>query len=162
MIKWFYVLLATGSVVRSSKYETGKGIYYYAGVVHFKGKIVPICELVTSKHDTATLTCFFFSSILNISLQYHSNDSDQYLHIEFLIWSFANIMTLCRGLNDITHFAYLNILNVIYKYVSNTINPNNVGTAQLDYYSYIFAHFMHTVSRALKRIDVKKDTKTLY
>lgn len=46
---------ATGSVCRSLK--SGR-TFYYAMVVNKQNKIVPVCELLTSQHDSSNLSCF--------------------------------------------------------------------------------------------------------
>ncbi|KAF2896968.1 hypothetical protein ILUMI_09207, partial [Ignelater luminosus] len=46
---------ATGSVVRPSKHELGKRVLYFAGVVNLNRNIVPLLQLITSRHDALTI-----------------------------------------------------------------------------------------------------------
>lgn len=48
---------ATGTVVRqpSCHDHFSQRCYYYAGVIRVKNEIVPVMELISCKHDTATL-----------------------------------------------------------------------------------------------------------
>lgn len=81
--------------------------YYYAGVIKMNNKIIPIMELITVKHDTATLIGF----LTNVMAKIQANVpriNKPFLSIT-IDWSWPSIHAFMKSVNNITFLAYLNI-----------------------------------------------------
>lgn len=72
-------------------------------VVKKQNKIVPVCDLLTSQHDSRNL----YSVFLNDMLFYYLKRKWPIFDVIVTDFSFAIITAICFGLNEITFYTYL-------------------------------------------------------
>lgn len=129
---------ATGSVVRPPTCHDHfcQRVYYYAGVVKYNSKIIPVMELISVKHDTGTLIGFLtnvnakISSIVpKISRPFRSITID---------WSWPSINAIMKAFNNISFLDYLNI----------HFHKKNVDTKPL---FICYSHFMKIIADQINK-----------
>lgn len=100
---------ATGTLVRPPQCHNHdcKRCFYYAGVIKVGGKIVPIMELITIKHDTASLICFLTNVMATIGS--HKPRIKLPFSSVTIDWSWPSIHAIMIAFNNITFIEYLNI-----------------------------------------------------
>lgn len=99
---------ATGNVVRPPNcHEHFKQrVYYYAGVIRCKGEIIPVMELISCLHDTATLIAFLCKFRKEFQAMYPTKP--KIFNSITTDWSWAAINALTLAFNNMSFTIYLN------------------------------------------------------
>ncbi|CAG9762611.1 unnamed protein product [Ceutorhynchus assimilis] len=140
---------ATGSVVRSTGYDRGNRILYYSLVVNVDGIITPIAELVTSNHNSATLTSFnlHFKHFVRV----YCHKKWPIFNVIVTDWSFPLMTSVCQGFNDVTLYTYLQLS---YKFVTDKDDARFFNLIKL---KLCCSHFIKMMCNKLSQL--KQDRK---
>lgn len=141
---------STGSVVRPI--TAGSTVYYYALVINIFDKVLPMCELISSQHDIATISCFFinYKRYFTVTLRkswppFNCIVSD---------WSFALICGICLGLNEMTLYRYI---STVYFFVVN----KSRDLSGIIIIRCCCAHFIKMIINKLSKIKVDRKSRKL-
>jgi hypothetical protein len=132
---------ATGSMVRDLNcHDHGeKTVLYYAAVISVNGKIFPLAELISAKHDANTITQF----LKNYKQFVHdSKINGPIFQVVVTDFSWALIKSVLDGFNKLNVLDYLNV----------TFDFLDKGT-DISQYSILFiccAHFIKLITNQIK------------
>ncbi|BES98139.1 short chain dehydrogenase [Nesidiocoris tenuis] len=140
---------STGSLVKKGPYDV-KRVYYYAAVVLQNGKICPLVEMVSSSHDSATIAGLFID--FRYFLQSSKLPDNPFSEI-VIDCSLAMIAGVASGWLVMKPSAYLKIC---FDALQNG-TPFNEPRIRL-----CCSHFMHMVSRRLRKIEANSNKRKFY
>lgn len=141
---------ATGSVVRPHSYDHNHRILYYSLVVNKNGRTVPIAELISAKHDSATLMSFLFN--FRHFVETKCLKKWPIFKVVVTDWSFALITSLCKAFNDMTLYTYLKIC---YRYVTNCLSDFQLENIVI--LKFCCAHFVKMICSKLSTTKQKTE-----
>lgn len=131
---------ATGSYVRYLQGLKKKHIFYYALVYRASVSTIPLCEAITSEHDT--------TSISTILKQYRGfvmsvENKWPYFHAIVVDWSWASMHSILKEWNDTNINEYL---DATYSYLTN-----GSGMKPCTLLLSCCAHVMHRISKTVEK-----------
>lgn len=134
---------ATGSVVRRSTYDHKRRILYYALIINSGGSVIPIAELISSMHDSATITTF----LINFKHFVRTSCRRTWPLFDMVVtdWSSALMTSVCQGFNEMTLYTYL---KVCYKYITNREHYSMPSVVVL---KLCCAHFIKMICNRLSK-----------
>lgn len=135
---------ATGTVVRlpTCHEHFQQRVYYYAGVIRLKDELLPVMELISCKHDTATLISFLITFKKDVQSMFPSKM--KFFNSVTTDWSWPAINALTLAFNSMDFSTYL--------------DNEFEGNKSLTTIKICYSHFMKIISDLCKKNFQENET----
>ena len=131
---------ATSSIIRKPQSLRCKKIFYYCQVFRLNGKIIPAAEMLTSEHETKSIS-YFLKEYKYFVLK--ETGSWPFFNAVVVDWSLPSIHSLLYEWNNMTITQYLDLM---YSCAVEEKSPPNIK-----FILTCIAHVLHRVALAIDK-----------
>jgi hypothetical protein len=143
---------STGSVCGTMGLENS--IYYYSLVFEFRGKVVPVLQFFSTKHDNVTIGNVLRDFKRDICIKWETPNLSPIMHGVTIDHSWALLKAVLSALNNQTVSAYL---QKCYAHVAKSGDWDTTHTRV----HWCFAHLSKNVAKLCDTIICNRPTKKL-